>query len=258
MTLAQLRAAVAAMLQVTEASFAVTGVNLLHVAIDNARRYAESHHDFEQTKVLARLTIDEVAGGLWTGYVTGVATGLEELTNSAVTVIVKTIIEIGELNDDETDIVPGKWLSDDEYRQRVRSMEGSERDPDVRYPATDGPRVCLDDVDYIVRGTRIFQNPAGTAGETRDIGLYVARFQANYIHTGAGDQSTHTDLYLDIGGQFMLWQTILELNFLNKQFVPRQEGNLSIADVIRMRDNAWNAFTLFDTYRFNKTPGGHL
>lgn len=260
MTLAELRASVANILGVTEASFSVSGVNLLHNAINTARKYAEGHHDWEQNKVLARLQdFDEVAGGLWTGYsALGAQVTMPDIVEPTITYIAQTLIEVGELNDDETGIIPGVWLTYDELVQRERAYEGSERDPDVRYPATDGPTYLHSDVNFIVRGTRILQNPAGTAGTARDIGLYIVRRRADYLHSGVNDESAKTDFYLDQGGMFMLWQTVLELNFINKTFVPRQEGNLSIRDVIQMRNEAWDSWVRQDTFQFNKTPQGHL
>jgi len=55
-----------------------------------------------------------------------------------------------------------------------------------------------------------------------------------------------TDFLLDNGFEFMLWQTIIELNHIFLKFVARQEGTLGPPTAAR--DAAWEALVLWDSH----------
>lgn len=63
------------------------------------------------------------------------------------------------------------------------------------------------------------------------------------------NQYTHesdTDFLLDNGFDFMMWQCIIEMNFILLKYVARQEGTLS--PPTQARDAAWDALVLWDSH----------
>ena len=59
---------------------------------------------------------------------------------------------------------------------------------------------------------------------------------------------TDSDFLLQNGFDFMMWQTVIEMNHLTQTFVPRQEGSLSPPE--RLRNESWAALVAHDDYRF--------
>jgi hypothetical protein len=55
-----------------------------------------------------------------------------------------------------------------------------------------------------------------------------------------------SDFLLDNGFEFMMWQTVIELNYLLLKFVSRQEGTISPPTAAR--DAAWEALVLWDSH----------
>jgi len=55
-----------------------------------------------------------------------------------------------------------------------------------------------------------------------------------------------TDFLLENGFQFMMWQCLIELNYMLLKFVARQEG--TIAPPTAARDAAWEALVLWDSH----------
>lgn len=224
------------------------GVDLLNEAINNAQRVAQNAHDFERSKVLVDLVIDEVAGGdLDNAYLHG-----GDVEADAVEII--TIMEIGTWNDANTDICELSWLSYDESKQRNRSGAGSEYDPETRYPGDDTTLRRYHSPYFIVRGGTVLLASPGTSGTEQTIGLYVCKYFGDM--PDPDENPEYENWLMKKGGVWLMWQAIVELNHINKHFVFRQEGNLMPPE--KRAAEAWDALIKADTYQFNKMPEGHL
>lgn len=229
--------------------FLENDVDLLQVAIHNSRRLAENEHDFECAKVLVDLDIDGVSGGDLADCVLH--------TDNNESVEVKTIIEIGTWDSDDFDIVPLEWLTYDEFRARRSALDEADYDPEIRYPANaTSASNRRGNPTFIIRGGKIFRVGVGTAGETETIGLYVCRYFPSVLSIDPDDYSSYEDYLLSKGGNYLQWQTIVELNHLNKHFVFRQEGNLMPPE--KHAERALEALKLQDNFQFAKLPAGHL
>lgn len=55
-----------------------------------------------------------------------------------------------------------------------------------------------------------------------------------------------TDFLLDNGFEYMMWETIIEVNFMLLKYVSRQEGTIS--PPTQARDAAWEALVLWDSH----------
>lgn len=243
-TLGTLKAEIAGLFTLGVADFTVNGKDLLTAAINNAVRKAQELHDFERTKVLTDLVVDGAAGG---NYVTGL-----KLHGTATAVELMRIIDIGPYDSDNVGLIPKTWMTYDEYKTRQRSSSGWEYDPEFRYPANERPDVT--EVQYVLVGEVLKQVPTGTAGETSTVGLYGIKLHAAYAE-GAGGDGTE-DMFLKFGHDYVMWEAALNLNYLKQEWVLRQEGTLGPPK--SMRDEAWGAFTLWDSYQYNKFPEGGL
>lgn len=129
----------------------------------------------------------------------------------------------------------------------------------------DAPIYTKGTVDYyltFINGTWRLQ--AGTDGFTGvvnywtpSIAVPVTQLPTSLVPSGAVYTGTATltdtsdappdpDFLLTYGAPYMMWQTIIEMNYLFTTFVPRQEGNLSPPE--KMRDQAWNDLLTWDAY----------
>lgn len=249
MQLGKLRSVIAAMLERDISEFQLAdGTDLLNLAINNAQRVAQNSHDFERSKVLVDLVIDEVAGGdLDTAYLHG-GSAEDDVVE------INTIMEIGVWNSVNTDICARPWVTYDELKVRIKAQSGDLYDPEFRYPSDATATSMASRAGFVVRGNSLFLASPGTAGTTQTIGLYVSRYFGD-VPDGE-EYGDFENWLMKKGGTWLQWQTIIELNHLNKHFVYRQEGNLPPPE--KMAAAAWDALLKADCYQFNKLPEGHL
>lgn len=251
MNLGQLRTVVCSNLNKTDGdpdAFNIGGVDLLNLAINNARRVAQGLHDFERFKCLVDVVIDGVAGGeLDTAYLHG-GDAEDDLVE------IYTIMEVGSYDETTGEFASGTFTTYDNLKVRQRSMELSEYDPDIRYPGDWTPPRGIRP-NYVILGDRIFSQPLGESGEESTVGLYVVRYMGD-VPSMEEDNSDFEDWFMKKGGQWLQWQTIIELNHISKDFVFRQEGNLPPPE--KMAALCWDAVLKADTYQFSQLPEGHL
>ncbi len=88
----------------------------------------------------------------------------------------------------------------------------------------------------IIQGTTLALNPIHST--TQHTVLFGIRWMDTYT------SDSDTDFIIQDGFDFMMWQAILELNKIVKEFVPRTEG--SLPEPTRSRDEAWANFTAND------------
>lgn len=71
-------------------------------------------------------------------------------------------------------------------------------------------------------------------------------FVSGHVWMDAYVNDYDTDFLLAHGFEFMMWQTIIEMNHLILKYVARQEG--TIAPPVAARDAAWDALVLWDAH----------
>jgi hypothetical protein len=171
-------------------------------------------------------------------------TGATAVSGPGAATKIKTIVDMGQL--DSTDnIRPVEWTTTAESRNRQR-----ETNPNyiLRYP-TDGqaqgspigmPRL-------IVEGDllKIWPLPTNFAGMRIYIEAYCE--YADWTASGLGNSE---EPWTTRGQQFLLWGTIIHLNYLRKTYVPRTEGNL--ASPTELRNEGLEILKQWDTAKFEQ------
>jgi len=227
MNVGQIRRTVARYFEVAASEFITDDEDLIIIGMNSARKKAELLHDFEVSKVSVDLVVDDVTGGVLSSAVLAGTSG-----EGAVSVNVKSVIAGGVFVDDVVSPVRfSTTTSVDKDRVRV----GREcYDDELRYPsdATFSGGFYRDRRPKILQfGNTIFKYPFGNTGETSTLRLQVYKWFDDYTVAGEDDDpgtgDTYTDLFTEHGHDYLKWATIVEVNHLMKEFVPRQEGNLS-------------------------------
>lgn len=65
-----------------------------------------------------------------------------------------------------------------------------------------------------------------------------------------------TDFIMEHGFDFLLWQSVIEVNHLLQKFIPRQEG--ALAPPTTSRDEALSSIILLDSYKYDGTLNSDL
>jgi hypothetical protein len=186
-------------------------------AVNNARLWAERQHDFELTIRTVRGTILPGGALMWAGE-------LEDLYDEEEMVRLKGIRDV--------------YLIGDETMRPIKVMRRNVLAQELReqlYFDHDRSKVA------VVSGARLFLHPQVLDdGEAVEVALEGPAWMESY----EGDEDT--DFLIEHGYDFMMWQTVIELNHLIKQFVPRQEGNLPPPTA--QRDAAWMSLVQWDEF----------
>jgi hypothetical protein len=85
---------------------------------------------------------------------------------------------------------------------------------------------------YFYQGSPTFQDPVNV-----ELDIYS-------MLTPYTDSDDSTDFLLEFGDAFLFWYALCQLNYLNKNFVFRQEGNIGAPD--KERDTAWANLIAWD------------
>lgn len=216
MTLTQLKTTVAAYLQCATTDFTSGGVDLFLAAVNQARNFATSSWDFEFCRGVFYLDINT---GQYPGADMADVVPVSAPSGSS-GVTIATVIDIGQL-DTNDNFIPVEWTTKSESQIRQRyTNPGSV----VRYPsdgqATSGPNGR---VRVIVDETNVSIWPLAETGET--LRLYIDAY-CHWVDWTSGDLNSSFPPWTSIGEQYLQWASIVHLNYLRKEFVPRTEGNL--------------------------------
>lgn len=235
MTLAQLSKVAASYLEVTEADLTKNGVNLFLIAANNARKNAELLHNFEYTRISASLDIVGAAGGALSSatYLAGTATaGVKEIVNVTLT-------------NSAGSRYPVSFTRSDIAIERERVEQNLDYNQS-RY-RSDADAVSIYGYSSVTqRGGNLYIYPLSpTDSQTSTIYIEGYGWLPDYVDADLLT-STPKDFLLQHGASYMQWETIIELNYFIKRFVPRQEGQLSAPE--RSRDVAWRNLLLWDSY----------
>lgn len=233
MTLTEILDSAAGYLGTTQAAFTVNSQNLGLVALNQARNNAELNHDFEFTRKLAQLTIDGVTGGsLDAAVLYGTATAVEP----------KTVLEVG-VFDADGNFRPVEWTTTAESLERQRTQRYPVTD---RYP-TDGTSDTLDSLNRVVfTGRQAYLVPKVNGAQVV-LGLEIYAMTADWA---AANLTSTFAPWTTKGSQYLMWQTVIHLNHLFGEFIPRQEGNL--APPKDMADEGLNSLITWDIMQFEQ------
>lgn len=102
------------------------------------------------------------------------------------------------------------------------------------YPSEDMTREEVD-MQAIIAGREVHIEPAGSVHIAVDGNVWMDTY----------DDITDTDPLLQHGFDFMMWQTIIEVNHMLLKFVARQEG--TIAPPTQARDAAFDSLIIWDS-----------
>lgn len=215
MTVAQIKTRVANFFHKAVGDCVVNSEDMLLSAMNSAKLLAEQTHDFEKSKRLCQLTISSS---------TGAALSSAVLFGTSTAVKVKSILNCGILGDDGT-IRPIDLRRRDSVMAEIRKVNRVEPwDSLGRYPAQDAEHLAIGIREVMQWGDQVMLRPML---ETGSITLVMEAYtnMPDYDTTG-----TYTDFFTDFGHNFLVWQSIVELNHFYKEFIPRQEGNLMPPD----------------------------
>lgn len=216
-------------------------VDLGVIAANNAKKKAQKLNDFVLTRCTATLDIDGVNGGdLATATITpaGVFSGI------------KTIVAVSGLRSGG-DFIPLDFTSAEVSIERDRTeielgMSGFRA---TRYPSDAQFEAYIGFQGIVQRGNFLYRFPRILTGTDGPLTVYAECYGWLKDYTkeqAATPNAAPQDFFLDHGFEYLQWAIIIELNYLFKTFVPRQEGNLTSPD--RMLEQAWRDLLLWDSY----------
>jgi hypothetical protein len=239
MNIGQIKRKVAALLKGTTyssmESFVINGEDVLLMALNNARLFAEQGHDFESTKSLVQLIISSPQGAdLDTATLLGTVTPVK----------VKSVVNTALYNEVDGSLMPIDFRKRDSVMAEIR--KNSRTDQTYfwgRYPPDFGIEqqlVQFEGIREVMQYNRtIMLRPMLASGSlTLAIEAYV--WQNDYVNDG------DTDYFTDHGYNYLIWQAVVEANYLAKEFVFRQEGNLGSPE--KMADKYLAALVNLDLF----------
>jgi hypothetical protein len=211
MTILQLETTAANYFGLSVADLTKNGVDMALVNLNLARQEAEQQYDWEFSRVLAQVSVDEVTGGSLVGAVLR--------SDGVTTVNVGTVVDMGYF-DENGNLRAVDWTTAGENLVRQREEN---RYKESRHHYHTDEEYCLHTADHrlVCRGQQVFRYPLGTAGNVHTVGIECYSYQTDWTST------TSTDIWTTKGAKYLLWQTIVNLNYMYKFYVPRQEGNLA-------------------------------
>lgn len=207
------------------ADFVINATDLLALAINNARRVFETLWDFTWSETDALLTIAST-GGLLS------AATLNPTGSISIKRVQGVLVPIA-----VGDFIPVEFLSDENYLARIRAQVGR-----ARYNAT----ATLDDLGIasefpyaVQQGAKITLAPAEQFSFPISAKLNVVKFLADY------SGNTDHDFIMDVAPQALMYQSIVELNRLTKNFSVRpSEGD--VTDTMDLAQMAFEGLVKWD------------
>lgn len=235
MTIGQLKALIPAYLGEASAILTVGGVDLMLMALNNARIQAELAHDFVEQDVFCRLSVSSSGGAL--------ASAVLESTG-ATTQNIKTVKQcyLRDTTATPTGYIPMFFDRKKTIANRILDIQNtyeSDTEGELRYRSDNIYHLGLDSMRVYQDGTSLFINPSqdSTVSLAIDANVWMTPYTAD----------ANTDWMTDRGYSYLMWAAICELNKLTKTFVFRQEGFLSPPE--KERDAALAALIAWDESR---------
>jgi hypothetical protein len=229
MTLTEIKGAVAAYLHKTAADLTVDGFDLGLIAMNQVRMQAELNNNFGFNRKLVTVTVNGVTGG-------SLDTAVEYGTIAPV-FDVKSIVDVGTL-DNLGNFIPADWTTTEAslniQRQDNRIIARVPTDAQALMGPYGNQRFVFD-------GDKVRLFPVGEAS------LNIPLLLLAYVFTPDWTVINGTsNVWTTKGAQYLQWQSVIHVNHLWKDFVFRQEGNLSppkeLADIGLANLIQWDAF----------------
>lgn len=194
----------------------------LLVAINNARLWAERNHDFAFTKVSVPVSL--TSAGL-------------DINNLGVSnTRMKKIVGVDVVTTGGG-TMPLLCTTKQDLRIKLRNQDRIQIHE--RYPGS-YPSALMLEPRIIVDGLQLNSYPGLSTGQSMDIIVHGYQWLERYAELDGT-----TDWLIQNGFDFMMWQSVLEVNHIVNVFVPRQEGSLSPPE--KLRDEAWSGLVIVDS-----------
>lgn len=229
-TIPDLKSKIAGYLQLAPADFeSVNGIDLLLDAINRSHQYAQMQYDFEMMRCSVDVSISLTSGAVFspahlhgtTNYVT-----VKKIRRTYLTGNNQGMRPINYSNKE--------WISAD----LARRWQGEQFSRANVFPAPFGD---IDTPAVIQTGPHLYLYPADEnvfGSSPVAIIMDVYRYFPDYV------EDDDNDFLLQFGDDFLFWDSICRLNFYAKEFVNRQEGNVSPPN--KERDIAWADLLAWD------------
>jgi len=215
MTVAQIKTRVANFFHKAVGDCTVNSEDLILSAMNSAKLLAEQTHDFEKSKKLCQLIISSSTGAaLSSATLFGTTTGVQ----------IKSILNCGIVGDDGS-IRPIDFRRRDSVMAEIRKVNRVEPlDGFDRYPAEDAEKWSVGVREVMQWGDQVMLRPMLDSGSVTLV-MECYTNMPDYDSTG-----TYTDFFTLYGHNYLVWQSIVELNHFYKEFITRQEGNVAPPD----------------------------
>lgn len=203
--------AVAAYLQTPLANFIINGIDILTLALNNARRTVERAHDFNYAQTNLNLVIPSTGADINSAVdlVSGDVVGIKRIQNVSLPVI--------------GGVLPCEFMSNDDWNARLRRQLGR-----MPYNANMNFRqlgVANENPVCYQQGQNLFLVPSTQFTFPITVQLSVVQWMPDYVNT------TDTDFFVQYAPEYLQWQAMLEGNKLWEIFVERVEGKLTEANL---------------------------
>jgi len=162
-------------------------------------------------------TTDTNPAGTGNSYTPATYTGTATATGSTSSISIKRITTVSLAI--SGGITPIEFLTDEEYNERIRRMTGRIDATTFGASTAAALGVSLPSPLAYQRGQTLYLAPS-TLTFPATTTLDVVRWMPDYT-TG-----TDHDFILDHGGDYIVWQSVLEVNKYWKALSPKQEGNI--------------------------------
>jgi hypothetical protein len=228
-TLPDLKSKIAAYLQKAVVDFTVNGIDLLLDAINRSHQYAQMQYDFELMRCSVDVSISLTQGAFF-------SPALIHGTSNYVTV---KKVRRAYFNDGTGVLRPINFIN----------REGVSSDLDLRWRGEEFSRARAypqpfsgyDTPSIVQTGITLYMYPTDTnvvGNSPVEVVLDVYRYFPDY------STDLDNDFLLQFGDDFLMWASVCRLNYFSKEFVNRQEGNVSPPE--KERDAAWADLLAWD------------
>ena len=236
MDIGTIKSVAAGYLQKAPADFVVNGVDLLLVALNNARKKAELLHDFNANRVNAQIQVDPTNG-------VDISTAVLKGTSTPVALKEFITFYLADPNGEIPLYHHGKkslavWMKERNWNARGRYLS-----TEVRYPDDQYLRVLrIGPTEVYIDGTKIHIQP--TQSDTTTLYIDGVRWMDDYT------QDTDTDWITTHGGSYLQWACVCEVNYLTSTFTPNFDGNLSPPE--KLREQALDLLVQWDSFQIEQ------
>jgi hypothetical protein len=197
---------------------------MILIAANNAMRSGQKRHDFNFLAGSVQVAVDPDTGADWTS-LTPDGAHLRRIEGAF---LVQT-----------AGMAPIRWTTRQNLANEV--IRSNDRSVSREWYPTDATEYVTETI-ALVEGNKVYLHPKPDAATTVELTGY--KWLADLAAVG------NTNFMLEYGFDWVMWQTLVELNYYTKQFVARQEGNLP--PPTQMAERAWLDLVQWDDTLFEK------